>query len=196
MIVQAYAAERNENSKTLYGIVRFGNVVNSSGSVIPLFSKQINFGGPLTVTHPDITRFFMTIPEATSLILQSSLLAKSGEVFVLNMGKPIKILDLAKKMIRLSGLEEKKGELDGDIEIVFTGLRPGEKLYEELFIDKDSLETINKDIFIAKEKFINLNEINFLIKSLNDSIEKNESNEVKNILFKTKLINFNTKVQS
>ncbi len=190
MIVQAYAAEEALNKKTSFGIVRFGNVVNSSGSVIPLFSKQINSGGPLTVTHPEITRFFMTIPEATSLILQSGMLAKNGEVFVLNMGKPIKILDLAKKMIKLSGLEEKKDDSDGDIEIVFTGLRPGEKLYEELFIENESLEIINKDIFIAKEEHISLEEINIIIKRLDESILRNKPQEVKNILLKTRSINF------
>ncbi len=196
MIVQAYAAEKETNNKTSFGIVRFGNVVNSSGSVIPLFSKQINFGGPVTVTHPDITRFFMTIPEATSLILQSSMLAKSGEVFVLNMGEPIKILDLAKKMIKLSGLEEKKEDGDGDIEIVFTGLRPGEKLYEELFIENDSLEIVNKDIFIAKEKYISLEEINHIITRLDESVSLNKPSEVKNILLTTRSINFNSNLQN
>ena len=191
MIVQAYASDRKKNRSTSFGIVRFGNVVNSSGSVIPLFSQQINYGGPITVTHPEITRFFMTIPEAAGLILQSSLLADSGEVFVLNMGEPIKILDLAKKMIKLSGLEERVDD-SGDIEIKFTGLRPGEKLYEELFIEDSNLETINKDIFIAKEKFINLDEINKVIKLLNNFIIQDKPHEVKKILSETRSINFNT----
>jgi len=130
------------NSKTCFSMVRFGNVLGSSGSVIPLFTKQIEKGGPITVTHPEVTRYFMTIPEAASLVIQAGAMAKGGEVFVLDMGEPVKIVDLAKRMIYLTGLKLKdKDHPDGDMEIVITGLRPGEKLYEELIIGDDNIET-------------------------------------------------------
>ena len=129
-----------QKDNTKFMAVRFGNVVGSSGSVIPLFRRQIEYGGPITVTHPEVRRYFMTIPEAAQLIMQAAAIGKGGEIFVLQMGTPVKILDLAKDLIRLSGREHQK-----DINIIFTGLRPGEKLLEECILGNEDVTTTEHD---------------------------------------------------
>ena len=155
LVVQSYAKELNDQNPTKFSMVRFGNVLNSSGSVVPIFKEQISKGGPITITHPKIIRYFMTIEEASQLVIQAAKLALGGDLFVLDMGNPVKITDLAEQMINLSGLKLKNdSNPDGDIEIVFTGLRPGEKLYEELLIDAECLETSHPLIFRAMEKSI------------------------------------------
>ena len=152
LVVQAYAAE---STSTRLSMVRFGNVLGSSGSVVPLFRRQIAAGGPITLTHPDIIRYFMTIPEAATLVLQSSGLAQGGDVFLLDMGEPVRIKDLAEQMVRLSGLSLcDDAHPNGDIEIVCSGLRPGEKLYEELLIDAESQPTAHPLIYRAEERLI------------------------------------------
>ena len=152
LVVQAHAAE---SSSTRFSMVRFGNVLGSSGSVVPLFRRQIASGGPITLTHPEIIRYFMTISEAATLVLQASVLADTGDVFLLDMGEPVRIKELAEQMVRLSGLSLRDaGHPEGDIEIICTGLRPGEKLYEELLIDADSQATAHPLIYRAQERSI------------------------------------------
>lgn len=152
LVIQDLAVEC---ASTVFSMVRFGNVLGSSGSVVPLFRKQIQTGGPLTVTHPEITRFFMTIPEASQLVIQAGAMAQGGDVFVLDMGQPVKIVDLAKRMIHLSGYEVKDEQHpDGDIEVVFSGLRPGEKLYEELLIGDNVTGTDHEKIMRANEELV------------------------------------------
>jgi FlaA1/EpsC-like NDP-sugar epimerase len=154
-------------ARTVFSMVRFGNVLGSSGSVVPLFRDQIRDGGPVTVTHPDIIRYFMTIPEASQLVLQAGSMGQGGEVFVLDMGEPVKIADLARKMIHLMGLEEKTGKNPaGDIEVIFTGLRPGEKLYEELLIGNDPRGTSHPRIMMAREASLPWNQVEELLGEL------------------------------
>ncbi|MDB1941306.1 nucleoside-diphosphate sugar epimerase/dehydratase [Clostridium tertium] len=172
MIIQAM----NNESETDFVAVRFGNVLGSNGSVIPLFKKQIANGGPVTVTHKNITRFFMLIPEAAQLVLQAGALAKGGEVFVLDMGKPVKIYDLACDLIRLSGLEPNK-----DIKIEVTGLRPGEKLYEELLMSEEGLtDTTHNKIYIGKPTFTSYNKLKDKLEQLESLLEENDNDVIKN----------------
>lgn len=152
LVLQALA---QQPSQTIFSMVRFGNVLGSSGSVVPLFRKQIQAGGPITITHPDIIRYFMTIPEAALLVIQAGALARGGEVFLLDMGEPVKIVDLAKRMVHLSGYNIRdEHNPDGNIELKFTGLRPGEKLYEELLIDSEADKTSHPKIFKAHENYL------------------------------------------
>jgi FlaA1/EpsC-like NDP-sugar epimerase len=150
LVLQALAAEPG---KTTFSMVRFGNVLGSSGSVVPKFRQQIKNGGPITLTHSEVTRFFMTIPEAAQLVIQAGAMAKGGDVFVLDMGESVKIMDLAQRMIELSGLNERtEANPDGDIAIEITGLRPGEKLFEELLIGNDPQPTLHPRIMKASEE--------------------------------------------
>jgi len=158
------------DSQTCISMVRFGNVLGSSGSVVPLFTKQIEQGKPITVTHPDVTRYFMTIPEAANLVIQAGAMASGGEVFVLDMGEPVKIVDLAQRMIHLSGFDIKDAaHPEGDIEVIFTGLRDGEKLYEELIIGEDNVELTDHPLIMqAIEHSFPLNEIESVLFDLNE----------------------------
>ena len=157
LVLQALAREASLSN---FSMVRFGNVLGSSGSVVPLFRKQISQGGPVTITHSEMTRFFMTIPEASQLVIQAGAMASGGEVFVLDMGEPVKIVDMARRMIELSGLTERTiDQADGDIEIEFVGLRPGEKLYEELLIGDDVKQTTHPRIMQANEHSLPLEEL-------------------------------------
>jgi FlaA1/EpsC-like NDP-sugar epimerase len=170
MVVQDFASR---STSTLFSMVRFGNVLGSSGSVIPLFKRQIETGGPLTVTHADVTRFFMTIPEAARLVLLCGGYTRGGDVFVLDMGEATKIVDLAKKIIKLSGRTVKDAENpDGDIEIQITGLRPGEKLYEELLLGNDMLTTPHQKILRAQEGKLSELEIATMVKDIQVATEK------------------------
>jgi len=177
--IYVQALSQNLISKTNFSIVRFGNVLDSSGSVIPIFKKQIQYGGPLTLTDPNVTRYFMTIPEASSLVIQASAMSKKGDIFVLDMGKPIKILDLAVKMIRLSGRSIKdKNNKNGDIEIFIKGLYPGEKLHEDLLIGNNPLPTEHPKILKVKDDYIELDNLNKKLDELKILIDRAEIKKI------------------
>ena len=172
MVLQAIAAT---NPGTKFSMVRFGNVLGSSGSVVPKFRQQIRDGGPITLTHPEITRYFMTIPEASQLVIQAGAMAKGGDVFVLDMGQAVKIMDLARRMIELSGLTVKDEQNpDGDIEIEITGLRPGEKLYEELLIGDNPKPTSHSRIMKAHEEFVPWADLEAKLKALEMGLNVND----------------------
>ncbi|ORU91649.1 MAG: capsular biosynthesis protein [Cycloclasticus sp. symbiont of Bathymodiolus heckerae] len=182
LVLQALS-HKHDVAETQFTMVRFGNVLGSSGSVIPLFKQQIKHGGPVTVTDPKIIRYFMTIPEAAQLVIQAGAMANGGDVFVLDMGEPVKIVELAKRMIHLSGLEVKDDEAPyGDIEIEFTGLRSGEKLYEELLIGDDVSNTAHEKIMRANEKSLHWEQLNVLIERLQWAVDENNDVEIRAIL--------------
>ncbi|HEY0031394.1 MAG TPA: nucleoside-diphosphate sugar epimerase/dehydratase [Bacteroidia bacterium] len=173
-IAEIYAQSLSKNSATKFITTRFGNVLGSNGSVIPRFRQQIENGGPITITHPDITRFFMTIPEACQLVLEAGAMGKGGEIFIFDMGQSVKIVDLAKKMVKLSGLV-----LDKDISIAYTGLRPGEKLYEELLADhENTIPTHHKQILIAKVKEYDFDTISSAINELIGMFQKQDNKAI------------------
>ncbi|WP_076923747.1 nucleoside-diphosphate sugar epimerase/dehydratase [Pseudoalteromonas sp. EB27] len=183
LVLQGLAQEQGVKHKTRFCMVRFGNVLGSSGSVVPLFRRQIKEGGPITLTHPDITRFFMTIPEAAQLVIQAGAMGKGGDVFVLDMGDPVKIKDLATKMVRLSGFEVKSDtNPHGDIEIKCTGLRPGEKLYEELLIGNNVGETTHERIMTASEVMLPLAELNVFIEALDIACHNFDHESIRQLL--------------
>ncbi|HDY8159451.1 TPA: polysaccharide biosynthesis protein [Vibrio vulnificus] len=187
LALQALAAKENDKvNGTRFCMVRFGNVLGSSGSVIPLFKRQIEEGQSITVTHPDIIRYFMTIPEAAQLVIQAGAMGKGGDVFVLDMGEPVKIVDLAKNLIQLSGLEVKSSDNpNGDIEIKFTGLRPGEKLYEELLIGDNVEGTDHERIMTANEQFLPLEEFNQILDNLDRACHEFDHETIRQILLET-----------
>ena len=195
LILQALSLQNTDQGSTRFTMVRFGNVLGSSGSVVPLFREQIARGGPVTVTDARIIRYFMTIPEASQLVIQAGALSQGGDVFVLDMGEPIRILDLAKRMIHLSGLEVKSEDtLDGEIEIKFTGLRPGEKLYEELLIGENVTETLHPRIMRAEEHVIEWEDLNNLLASLKLAHSNDDFAAIRDLL-KQAVTGFNPQCQ-
>ena len=180
LILQAMAEEPR---KTVFTMVRFGNVLDSSGSVVRLFRNQIKAGGPVTVTHPEVIRYFMSIPEAAQLVIQAGAMAEGGEVFVLEMGTPVKIDDLARTMIRLSGLEVRdEANPEGDVEIAYCGLRPGEKLYEELLIGENATGTNHPRIFKTSEPVLAYDVLIAALKRFERAISKNDLAELQEML--------------
>jgi len=184
LVLQALADKTKQvNGKTRFCMVRFGNVLGSSGSVVPLFRKQIKSGGPVTVTHPEIIRYFMTIPEASQLVIQAGSMGKGGDVFVLDMGAPVKISDLAAKMIRLSGMTvNDKQNPDGDIAIEYSGLRPGEKLFEELLIGDDVTQTEHRRIMSAHETWLPWNELEKILIKLDEACHQFAHEDIRRLM--------------
>lgn len=183
LVLQGLAQKKGIKHSTRFCMVRFGNVLGSSGSVVPLFRRQIKEGGPITLTHQDITRFFMTIPEAAQLVIQAGSMGKGGDVFVLDMGEPVKIKDLASKMVRLSGLEVKdRSNPHGDIEIKCTGLRPGEKLFEELLIGDNVGETTHERIMTASEVMLPIAELNVFLEALDIACHNFDHETIRQLL--------------
>ena len=181
-VLQAMAAQ-NEPGATCFSMVRFGNVLGSSGSVVPLFREQIERGGPLTITHPEVTRYLMTIPEAAQLVLQAEAMATGGEVFVLEMGKPIKIIDLARRLVQLSGRQVREAtQPDGDIEFAFVGLRPGEKLFEELLIGANPTPTAHPRIMMAHEHFMPWPELQEQLHLLEQAASQDDEESIRLVL--------------
>ena len=180
IILQALSAR---GSHVNFSMVRFGNVLNSSGSVVPKFRKQIKKGGPVTITHNEVTRFFMTITEAAQLVIQAASMARGGEVFVLDMGEPVKIIELARRMIELSGLTvREQGSQLGDIEIQVTGLRPGEKLFEELLIGGNPEKTSHERVMKANEQFIEWDFLESELETLISALMSRDVSLVRKIL--------------
>lgn len=180
MALQALA---DRGSDTIFSMVRFGNVLGSSGSVVPVFREQIRNGGPVTVTHPEVIRYFMTIPEAAQLVIQAGTMAKGGEVFVLDMGEPVRIYDLACTMIHLMGFTLRDADNpEGDIEVVFSGLRPGEKLYEELLIGENSIGTPHPGIMLAREEFLEWNEFSRVLTMLRNLLLTQDDEGIRMLL--------------
>ena len=185
LCLQSLFAYQKRSKKTQCSMVRFGNVIDSSGSVIPKFRNQIQAGGPITLTHPDITRYFMTIREATELVIQAGSMATGGDVFILDMGEPIRIADLAQRMVNLSGLTVQDNlNPDGDIKISITGIRPGEKLYEELLLGKDPQPTSHPKIQKAHDAFISWEELEIDINLLQNAFIQNDLHLTLSILEK------------
>ena len=171
------------DTSTRMTMVRFGNVIGSSGSAIPLFQEQIKEGGPVTVTHPEVIRYFMSIPEAAELVIQAGAMGKGGDVFVLDMGEPVKIYELAKRLINLSGMEVMDNDNpEGDIEIIFTGLKPGEKLYEELLIGDKVSTTEHKQILRAEEDSIESSELEHYLHLIKEAENKGDVQALKDVL--------------
>ncbi len=183
LVLQALAAQSQAQRLTCFSMVRFGNVLGSSGSVVPLFRRQLAEGGPLTVTHADVTRYFMTIPEAAQLVLQAGAMAQGGEVFVLDMGEPVKIIDLARRMVELSGMTVRDAATpNGDISIAITGLRPGEKLYEELLIGENPTATVHPRIMMAHEHFMGWPELDSHLQALRLGVGLDDIAQIKTVL--------------
>jgi FlaA1/EpsC-like NDP-sugar epimerase len=182
LVLQALS-DFQKGAGTRFSMVRFGNVLGSSGSVVPLFRSQVASGGPLTLTHPDVTRYFMTIPEAAQLVLHAGTMAEGGEVFVLDMGAPVKIMQLARRMVELSGLRVRdQAHPEGDIEITITGLRPGEKLYEELLIGDNPSPTAHPRIMKAHEEFLAWADLLVQLEALRAAVDNSDVAAIKQVL--------------